>query len=87
MAINKRGGDAFQANAGHQEAGNYADVTPASASGNGFLHGVSGDSDAYSDANQDVHQRMDHVNDAMAGDGGYDNTDANTDSKPKWIKT
>lgn len=78
MAINKRGGDALQANAGHQEAANYADVTAASASGNAFLHGTSGDSDAHSDAHQDVYQRMDQVNDSMAGEGGYDNTDANT---------
>jgi hypothetical protein len=78
MSINKRGGDALQANAGHQGAGNMADVTSVSASGNAFLDGHSGDSYSDSHLDQNVRQHMDQVNDAMAGDGGYDNTDANT---------
>jgi hypothetical protein len=78
MSINKRGGDALQANAGHQEGVNMADVTSVSASGNAFLHGTSGDSYSDSHLDQNVDQYLDQVNDGMAGDGGYDNTDANT---------
>jgi hypothetical protein len=78
MAINKRGGDIVQANAASQGAGNFAEVATVSASGNAFLDGHSGDS--YSDTylDQEVYQRLDQVNDGFAGDGGSDNTDANT---------
>jgi hypothetical protein len=78
MAINKRGGDVLQANVASQGAGNFAGVATVSASGNGFLDGRSGDSysDTYMD--QEVYQRLDQVNDGFAGDGGSDNTDANT---------
>lgn len=78
MTINKRGGDIVQANAASQGAGNFADVTSVSASGNAFLDGHSGDS--YSDTylDQEVYQRLDQVNDGFAGDGGSDNTEANT---------
>jgi hypothetical protein len=78
MSISKRGGDALQANLGTQEAGNYADVATVSASGNGFLHGRSGDSHSDTNLDQNVDQYLDQVNDGMGGDGGYDNTDANT---------
>jgi hypothetical protein len=77
--INKSGGDALQANAASQGAGNMADVTSVSASGNAFLDGRSGDSYSDSHLDQNVDQYLDQVNDGMAGDGGYDNTDANTD--------
>jgi hypothetical protein len=78
MSISKRGGDVLQANAGQQEAVNMTDVTSVSASGNAFLHGRSGDSYSDSHLDQNVDQYLDQVNDGMGGDGGYDNTDANT---------
>lgn len=78
MSINKRGGDALQANLGAQGAANLSEVTTVSASGNAFLDGHSGDSYGDSQVQQDVYQRMDQVNDGLAGDGGNDNTDANT---------
>lgn len=78
MSISKRGGDAVQINAGAQEGGNFADVTSVSASGNAFLHGRSGNSYSESDLNQEVDQYLDQANDGTGGDGGYDNTDANT---------
>jgi hypothetical protein len=77
--INKAGGDVLQANAASQGAGNFADVATVSASGNAFLDGHSGDSYSDSNLDQNVSQHLDQVNDAMAGDGGYDNTEANTD--------
>lgn len=79
--INKSGGDALQINAGAQGAENAADVNSVSASGNAFLDGHSGNSYADSHLDQNVDQHLDQMNDAMAGDGGYDNTDANTDIK------
>ncbi len=78
MSISKRGGDALQANAGHQGAENMADVTTVSASGNAFLHGTSGDSYSDSHLDQNVDQYLDQANKGTGGDGGYDNTDANT---------
>jgi hypothetical protein len=78
MSISKSGGDVLQANAGSQEAVNMADVTSVSASGNGFLHGRSGDSYTDSHMDQNVDQYLDQVNDGLSGDGGHDNTDANT---------
>jgi hypothetical protein len=78
MAINKRGGDVLQANAASQEAVNFSEVTTVSTSGNAFLDGHSGDSYADSHLDQEVYQRMDQINDGISGDGGNDNTDANT---------
>lgn len=77
--INKRGGDALQANVGSQESVNLADVTSVSASGNAFLDGHSGDSFADSHLDQNMRQHLDQVNDGIGGDAGNDNTEANTD--------
>lgn len=79
--INKRGGDALQVNSASQGAGNYADAANVSASGNAFLDGHSGDSSADTHLEQDTRQYLDQVNDGVGGDGGYDNTEANTDIK------
>jgi hypothetical protein len=78
MAIHKRGGDVLQANGASQGAGNLAEVATVSASGNAFLDGYSGDSHSDSYLDQEVYQRMDQLNDGYAGDGGSDNTEANT---------
>jgi hypothetical protein len=77
--INKRGGDALQANAGSQESVNLADVTSVSASGNAFLDGHSGDSFTDTNLDQNMRQRLDQVNDGIGGEAGNDNTEANTD--------
>lgn len=78
MAVNKSGGEVLQANAGSQESGNLADVTSASASGNAFLDGASGDSFADSVADQATRQALEQANMGIAGDGGDDNIEANT---------
>lgn len=78
MPVDKRGGDVLQANAASQESGNFADVTAASASGNAFLDGQSGDSVADSVADQATRQALDQANLGMGGDGGDDNIEANT---------
>jgi hypothetical protein len=78
MAVNKSGGEVLQANAGAQESGNLGDITSASASGNAFLDGQSGDSFADSVADQATRQALDQANQGIAGDGGDDNIEANT---------
>lgn len=78
MAVNKRGGDVLQANAGSQESANLADVTSAGASGSAFLDGASGDSFADSVADQATRQALEQANLGIAGDGGDDNIEANT---------
>jgi hypothetical protein len=78
MSVNKSGGDTLQANAGSQESGNLADITSASASGNAFLDGASGDSFADSMADQATRQALEQANMGIAGDGGDDNIEANT---------
>jgi hypothetical protein len=78
MAVNKSGGEVLQANAASQESVNFGDVTSASASGNAFLDGVSGDSFADSMAHQATHQALEQANLGIAGDGGDDNIEANT---------
>jgi hypothetical protein len=78
MSVDKSGGDVLQANAGSQDSGNLADITSASASGNAFLDGASGDSFADSMADQATRQALEQANMGIAGDGGDDNIQANT---------
>lgn len=78
MAVDKRGGDVLQANAGSQQSGTLGDITSAGASGNAFLDGASGDSFADSVADQATRQALEQANMGIAGDGGDDNVEANT---------
>jgi hypothetical protein len=78
MSVDKSGGDVLQANAGSQDSGNLADITSASASGNAFLDGASGDSFADSMADQATRQALEQANMGIAGDGGDDNIQANS---------
>lgn len=78
MAVDKSGGEVLQANAASQGSENLADVTSASASGNAFLDGQSGDSFADSVADQATRQALEQANTGIGGDGGDDNIEANT---------
>lgn len=78
MSVDKSGGEVLQANAASQESGNFADITSASASGNAFLDGASGDSFVDSTADQATRQALEQANMGIGGDGGDDNIEANT---------
>ena len=74
MSVDKSGGDAL--NMAAQGAVSGAAAIGAAAGGPGFLDGVGGNADSKTEAESKVDQMLDQH--ATAGDGGSDQTHANT---------